>query len=220
MSGVPPVKPATTAPRAPAATPSSSGSLDAPATAPSNAELARTVHAVAAGDHAALASLYDSTQRFVFTLVTRLVRDRATAEEVTLDVYLQVWRRASSYAPERGKVLAWLLTIARSRALDRARAERVRDVESNVEERKDLVAPCECDPKLEPEREERCQLVAKALSALPEAQRRVVELAYFGGLSHTEIAERLSEPLGTVKTRVRLGLIKLRELLRPLEQVS
>lgn len=194
-----------------------------PSVAPSQEELAFLVRAVAAGDHGAMAGLYDSTQRFVFTLIARLVRDRSTAEEVTLDVYLQVWRKAASYTSERGKVLAWLLTIARSRALDRSRAERVRSVETNVitvEERNDLVAPCSCDPNSEPEREERCQLVSKALAALPELQRRAVELAYFGGLSHSEIAERLGEPLGTVKTRVRLGMIKLREMLRPLEQVS
>lgn len=194
-----------------------------PSVAPSQEELAFLVRAVAAGDHGAMAGLYDATQRFVFTLIARLVRDRSTAEEVTLDVYLQVWRKAASYTSERGKVLAWLLTIARSRALDRSRAERVRAVETNaltVEERNDLVAPCSCDPNSEPEREERCQLVSKALAALPELQRRAVELAYFGGLSHSEIAERLGEPLGTVKTRVRLGMIKLREMLRPLEQVS
>jgi RNA polymerase sigma-70 factor (ECF subfamily) len=193
---------------------------DGSAATPSQEELSFLVRAVAAGDHGAMGGLYDATQRFVFTLVARLVRDRSTAEEVTLDVYLQVWRKAASYTSERGKVLAWLLTIARSRALDRSRTERARAVETNVDERTDLVAPCGCDPETEPEREERCQLVSKALSALPEAQRRAVELAYFGGLSQSEIGERLGEPLGTVKTRVRLGMIKLREMLRPLEQVS
>ncbi|MCK6447954.1 MAG: sigma-70 family RNA polymerase sigma factor [Planctomycetes bacterium] len=191
----------------------------APAT-PGQERLAFLVSAVAAGEHAAMAEFYDATQRFVLTLVSRLVRDRSIAEEVTLDVYLQVWRRAASYTSARGKVLAWLLTIARSRALDRNRSERARVAETDVTEETRLAAPCACDPTLEPERAERCELVAKALALLPEVQRRAVELAYFGGLSHTEIAARLGEPLGTVKTRVRLGLLKLRELLRPLEQTS
>lgn len=220
MHGLPgPASPGTSSTERPSAARAGSSAGSSAAT-PGQERLAFLVAAVAAGDHAAMAEFYDATQRFVLTLVSRLVRDRSLAEEVTLDVYLQVWRRAASYTTERGKVLAWLLTIARSRALDRNRSERARVAESDVSEETRLAAPCACDPTLEPERAERCELVAKALGMLPDAQRRAVELAYFGGLSHTEIAERLREPLGTVKTRVRLGLLKLRELLRPLEQSS
>ncbi len=177
---------------------------------------------IARGDQAAMARLYDGTQRVVFALVVRLIPDRDLAEEVQLDVYLQVWQRAASFDPSRGEVMTWLLTIARSRALDRRRSREARErgrVEWSGQLDRDLAAcSCGCDPVQERNAQERCQSVREAIAGLPPAQRQVVELAFLSELSHAQIAERTKEPLGTVKTRIRLGMMKLREVLAGWEE--
>lgn len=170
---------------------------------------------VAGGDQSALTTLYDSTSRLVFGLVLRILNDRSTAEEVLLDVYTQVWRQASSYDSKRGTPLAWMMTIARSRAIDRLRSGR-----QEQQHREPLDAVGEVRSKGESPEEateisERQKIVRKALDTLSTEQREVLELAYFSGLSHSEIAIKLGQPLGTVKTRTRLGMMKLRELLKP-----
>lgn len=168
----------------------------------------------ARGDQSALGELYDATSRLVFGLVLRIVGDRASAEEVLLDVYTQAWRQAANYDAERGAPLAWLMTIARSRAIDRIRSSR----HDQLKDPLDAVAEI-TDREPSPEQatvdSERRRLVRAALETLPAEQREVVELAYYSGLSHSEIASRLGQPLGTVKTRTRLAMIKLREMLRP-----
>ena len=171
--------------------------------------------AVAAGDQAALATFYDGTSRLAFGLILRVLGDRASAEEVLLDVYTQVWRQAASYDRSRGTPLAWLTTIARTRALDRLRSgwqeqQRKQPLDDLFDAQSHEANPEETTALFEHQ-----QLVRKALAALSPEQRQVIELAYYAGLSHTEIAERLNQPLGTVKTRTRLGLLKLRDLLRP-----
>ena len=171
---------------------------------------------VADGDQYALNTLYDSTNRLVFGLVLRILNDRSAAEEVILDVYTQVWRQAALYDRSRGAPLAWIVTIARSRAIDRLRSGRL---EQQSKEPLDAVAEIRAttiSPEESTFSSERQRLIRSALDSLSPEQREVIELAYYSGLSHTEIAAKLGQPLGTVKTRTRLGMMKLRESLRPL----
>ncbi len=169
-----------------------------------------------------MARLFDGTQRVVFALIVRLIPDRDLAEEVLLDVYMQVWQRAASFDSTRGEVVTWLLTIARSRALDRRRSREARErgrVEWSEQLDQSLTAcACGCDPLEARSAQERCQSVREAIATLPPAQRQVVELAFLSELSHSQIAERTKEPLGTVKTRIRLGMQKLREVLAGWEE--
>jgi RNA polymerase sigma-70 factor (ECF subfamily) len=173
------------------------------------------IEKVAAGDDSALASLYDSTSRMIFGLLLRILNNVAAAEEVLIDVYVQVWRQASSYDRRRGSPMAWLIMIARSRAIDRLRSGR------QEREREEPLSQISTDRSSAPSPEEVAaaselsRLVRSALSALSPEQREVIELAYYSGLSHSEIAEKLRQPLGTVKTRIRLGMMKLREMLKP-----
>ncbi len=163
---------------------------------------------MARGDQAALAVLYDATATTVHALVVRIVKDDGIAEEVTGDVYFQAWKQAGRYDPGRGSPLAWLLAIARTRAIDRIRlAVAARTAHEPIEGlRLSSDRPGPDDAYAIDQRQRQVQA---ALAALPAEQRQAVELAYFGGLSHTEIAERLGDPLGTVKTRIRLAMHKL-----------
>ena len=167
------------------------------------------------GDQGAFAALYEATSKVVFGLVLRIVAERATAEEVLLDVYTQAWRQANSYDSSRGSPLAWLMTIARSRAIDRLRSSRQDHNKETIDESTNLVASS-LNPEEASVLSERQRLVRSALDSLVPEQREVLELAYYGGLSHTEIAEKTGHPLGTVKTRTRLGMMKLREMLSPI----
>ncbi len=164
-------------------------------------------------ESAALASLYDESSPVVFAVAVRMVGNEADAEEVTLDTYTQLWRTAAGYDPERGSVSAWLVTIVRSRAIDKLRARKTRTqleepLKGGSEPRATGASP-EQDSILS----QRRSRVLAALNQLPPDQRRALELAYFSGLPHSELAGRLGKPLGTVKTRIRLGIIKMRELL-------
>ncbi|MCI0336022.1 MAG: sigma-70 family RNA polymerase sigma factor [Acidobacteria bacterium] len=168
------------------------------------------------GDQAALATLYDTTNRLVYGLILRVLGDTSIAEEVLLDVYTQAWRQAESYDTQRGTPLAWLTTIARSRAIDRLRSgwqdqQRKESLDSLGDAPTNAATPEE-----ETVASERQRFVRAALEALSPEQREVIELAYYSGLSHSEIAAKLKQPLGTVKTRMRLGMIKLREALSPI----
>ena len=167
------------------------------------------------GDQSAFATLYETTSKVVFGLVLRIVPERATAEEVLLDVYTQAWRQAGNYDSSRGSPLAWLMTIARSRAIDRLRSNRQDQHNEAIDDANGLVASS-ISPEEASVMSERQRLVRMALDALVPEQREVLELAYYGGLSHTEIAEKTGHPLGTVKTRTRLGMMKLREMLSPI----
>ena len=176
---------------------------------------AALIRNVADGDQSALATLYDSTSRLVFGLVLRIVTDRSTAEEVLLDVYTQVWRQAAAYDIKRGAPLAWLMTIARTRGIDRLRSGRHEQQHKESLEGVGEVTASNESPETDTVTAERRQLVRSALERLSAEQREVIELAYYSGLSHSEIALRLGQPLGTVKTRTRLGMMKLRDMLRP-----
>ena len=175
--------------------------------------LASVVARVAAGDERAVGTLYDLTSRRVFALTLRILRDRGAAEEATLDVFTQVWKQADRYEPSKGTPLGWLLTMARTRAIDLVRSRgRHTDREARLDE-----ATAIPDRGRSPEDAGRdaedARRVRRALAVLPAEQREALVAAYFGGLSHTEVASALGQPLGTVKTRIRSGLIHLRRLL-------
>ena len=169
------------------------------------------LHAIAHGDEAALASLYDRYRLILFGLLVRILNSRQEAEDILQEVFIQVWRRAADFDERRGKPFTWLVTLARSRAIDRLRqlSARERLAVASAQE-----APPEAsDASLEAYRSEQKEIVAGALAQLPEEQRHSLLLAYFEGLTQSEIATRLGTPLGTVKTRMRTGMIKLRDLL-------
>ncbi len=168
---------------------------------------------IASGDQEALGTLYDASSSMVYGLALRIVSNTATAEEVTLDVYTQVWRQAATYDTKRGAPSAWLITLTRSRAIDRLRS-RAHDRPALAEQQPQPEAGA--TPEETTALTERRRLVQEACAQLPPEQRQVLELSYFSGLSHHEIARELDLPAGTVKTRIRLGIKKLRELLQPL----
>lgn len=178
------------------------------------------IERMAAGDESALGALYDRWADSVNALVERIVRDEAEAEEVVEAVFWQAWQQAGRYSTERGAPGAWLLAMARSRSLDRLRSLRRRRDEQPADESIFDRQPAAGDPLSDLTTSERAARVVAALQTLPDEQREVLELAYFEGLSQTEIAERLSQPLGTVKTRARLALRKLRDRLDALREVE
>jgi RNA polymerase sigma-70 factor (ECF subfamily) len=174
----------------------------------------------ARGDDRAIGQLYDRYGAVLYAVAYRIVGQRADAEEVVLEAFAQAWRDAARFDAERGSVAGWLTMIARSRALDlvRARGRRERMTANAAADRPDVppaMSAFRSDPAGALDHDERRRQVQQALDTLSPPQRQAIELAYFEGLSQTEIAERLQEPLGTVKTRVRLGMQKLRECLRP-----
>jgi RNA polymerase sigma-70 factor (ECF subfamily) len=152
----------------------------------------------------------------VHGLALRIVRDPGTAEEVVIDVYAQAFRQADSYDPLRGNPWAWLLTMARTRAIDRVRAERNRGRHQGPLDPGVELPSFDPDPEAVSRATERSRLVHAALAKLSQDQRQVIEIAYFSGLTHSEIAARLGQPIGTVKTRIRTGMMRLREALAPL----
>ena len=168
----------------------------------------------AAGDEAAFARLYDATRGRVFGLTLRILREPKEAEEAALEAYWAVWQRAADYDPRRGAPMTWLLTLARSRAIDLLRARRRRGVkESPGLEPARVLAEAAPSPEAAAANAERCTQVKAALATLPPAQRQAIEAAYFAGLSYAEAALALREPVGTVKSRIRLGLAALRRQL-------
>lgn len=175
------------------------------------------VRAMAHGDERAATLLYDRTSAVLYGLALRVTGQQADAEEVVLDAFAQAWRDAARFDPARASVIAWLTMMVRSRALDliRGRQRRARVTESAGQEPGDAVAmsqpPLEVDVAIE--HAERAHAVTSALDTLPTPQREAIELAFFEGLTHPEVADRLREPLGTVKTRIRLGMQKLRDAL-------
>jgi RNA polymerase sigma-70 factor, ECF subfamily len=169
------------------------------------------VQAIAAGDQLALHALYERTHRIVFTLTMRLTANRETAEELTIDVFHDVWRRASRYDAADGTVLAWIMNQARSRAIDRLRF----DSRQKRSHGGDAEPPAEAapDPRDVLELRQQAEWLRAALATLAPGERQAIETTFFAGLTHAEAAARLNLPLGTVKTRIRSGLHKLRQTL-------
>jgi len=168
---------------------------------------------MAQGEGDAVAELYDRHARSIYSLALRILADTTEAEDVVQDVFSQAWRQASRYSASRGAVAAWLLTMARSRAIDRLRARRARPAGVSDDRVADRLADAGTPPDSQVLSSEQVARVRAAVGELPLLQRAALELAYFEGLTHAEIADRLEEPLGTVKTRIRLAMLRLRDVL-------
>lgn len=173
---------------------------------------------VVKGEHQAFSQLYDQSSTLLYSMALRILGNREEAAELLQEVYLEVWRKVARYDVGRGTPIAWLITLTRSRAIDRLRARNSRAhhqvsellngaAASQVADRNPGPFEAHADQELR-------SLVGGALANLPQAQQQAIELAYYEGLSHMEIAARLNQPLGTVKTRIKLGMSKLRESLR------
>ena len=172
---------------------------------------AKLVHSIAGGDQFALHALYEMAHRMVFTLVMRITANRETAEELTVDVFHDVWRRASGYDAANGTVIGWIMNQARSRAIDRLRFENRKKRRDSGETQ--VLAEVAADPRDVLELQEQGRSLRAALTALTPDERQAIETTFFGGLTHAEAATRLNQPLGTIKTRIRSGLHKLRQAL-------
>ena len=172
-----------------------------------------TLERMARGDHEALAELYDRHSRLVYSLALRIIRDQGEAEDIVQEVFSQAWRQAGRYEARRGNVIAWLLNLTRSRAIDRLRGRQSRPEAASDSllaiDIPDLTLPVDEQLSLEG----RASRVRAAMKELSVLQRVAIELAFYEGLTHVEIAERLELPLGTVKTRIRQGPLKLKDRL-------
>ncbi|HIK42563.1 sigma-70 family RNA polymerase sigma factor [Thermoleptolyngbya sp. M55_K2018_002] len=186
---------------------------------PSTSEEAHLLARIAQQDQSALSLLYDRYARVLYSLAFRILGSVEEAEEIVLDVFSQVWKLAGRYDPRRGRVDAWLFMLTRSRSLDRLRSlQRVsKAVESSTEAAKTVPQAQISDPTEDVLINERRDRVLAAMQRLPVEQREVLELAYYEGLTHVEIATKTGKSLGTVKTRIRLGLNKLRQVLDALD---
>jgi len=186
--------------------------VPAPLTTPTahTAHLGSLLQRSAKGDEAAFGELYDATAARVHGLALRVVRDPAQAEEVTQEAYLETWRTASRYDPDRGSAISWLMTIVHRKAVDRVRSAEASSKRDATYHHRNQ--PVEHDSTAEAAHSSlEAQRVRNALAALTTVQREAVELAYLGGYTHTEVAGLLQLPIGTAKTRIRDGLIRLRD---------
>lgn len=169
-------------------------------------------------DRRALEAIFDRYGDLVYSTALRVLRDPHLAQDVSQEIFVRLWRKPQSYSAERGRFTTWLISVARNRAVDEVRSRRRRhryETASPEEQEREVPAGDANDPALSAQLAEQARLVRAALAELPPEQRQVLELAYFGGLTQQEIADRLAQPLGTVKTRIRLGMQKLRAALAP-----
>jgi RNA polymerase sigma-70 factor (ECF subfamily) len=166
-------------------------------------------------DTQAMADLYDRFGRLVFSVIYGIVRDTGTAEDLVQETFLRIWNRAAGFDAEKGSLGPWLLTVARNRAIDHIRSAGARNLKNSLElEERDYKA-VQTNTELDLQNKDQAKVIRAAMDKLSENQRRVIELAYYEGLSQTEMADKLGEPLGTVKTWVRAALKKLRDELHP-----
>lgn len=171
---------------------------------------------MASGDSNALETLYDRYSPTLYALLLRILAVPEDAQEVLQEVFLQIWNRAAMFDEARGSEIAWMISIARSRGIDRLRSRRLRGERENDAGREISIRPANVETKTSMDNaiaSEQSRVVRSALAELPEAQRLALELAYFEGLSQSEISAKLNEPLGTIKTRMQLGMKKLRDKL-------
>jgi RNA polymerase sigma-70 factor (ECF subfamily) len=169
-------------------------------------------------DLQAFRALYQRHGNLVYSASLRVVRDTQIAEDMVQEIFLRIWRKPDAYVAQRGRFLTWLTSVTRNRAVDEVRSRNRRfrhETASPEEQEREFAAPESNDPALTAEVSDQRRLILAAMLGIPSEQREVIELAYFGGLTQQEIAERLSQPLGTVKTRIRLGMQKLRSALTP-----
>jgi len=165
------------------------------------------VTAIRSGDQGAMAALYDRYSSIVYSVALRVLQDTGAAEDVLQEIFMQLWRNPGAFDANRGNMAAWLAVISRHRAIDTLRRRRP---ENNIE---DLVVSVEPDLAGNADRTRTMDKVRGALETMPSTQRSVLEMAYFEGLTHVEIADKTGEPLGTIKTRIRAGLLSLRKVL-------
>ena len=169
-------------------------------------------------DKRAFEAIFDRYGDLVYSTSLRVLRDAHLAQDVSQEIFVRLWRKPESYVAERGRFLTWLISVTRNRAVDeiRSRSRRLRhETASPEEQEREIPAGEGNDPALNAQLAEQARTVRAALALLPPEQRQVIELAYFGGLTQQEISDRLEQPLGTVKTRIRLGMQKLRAALAP-----
>ncbi len=172
---------------------------------------------VVKGDQQAFSQLYDHSSTLLYTMAFRILGNQEEANELLQDVYLEVWRKVARYDVGRGSPIAWLITLTRSRAIDRLRTRSSKNktamspIDSAISSHAADLGPSPYETQAD---QELRMAVGTAMTSLPPAQQQAIELAYYEGLSHQEIAARLNQPLGTVKTRIKLGMSKLRETLR------
>lgn len=179
--------------------------------------LANLLDLVARRDEAAMGEFYDQTKCLVYGLCLRILREPSAAEDATQDVYMQIWRKAPTFDSARGNALAWIRTISRSRALDKLRSSKVLFCRESPGEELGNFACSEPGPEQNSLLSERAQLIRSSISQMPLIQRRLIEMAFFDGLTQTEIAGQAALPLGTVKSRIRAGMRWLREQLSVLD---
>jgi RNA polymerase sigma-70 factor (ECF subfamily) len=165
------------------------------------------VTAIRSGDQAAMTALYDRFSSIVYAVALRVLQDTGAAEDVLQDIFMQLWRNPGAFDSTRGNMAAWLAVIARNRAIDALRKRRPQ------EDIHDVIVSVESDFASDADRSRTMEKVRGALQLMPSQQRSALEMAYFEGLTHTEIAEKTGDPLGTVKTRIRAGLLSLRKVL-------
>lgn len=167
------------------------------------------VSAIRAGDQNAMAALYDRYSPVVYSVALRVLGDTGAAEDVQQDVFMQLWRNPGAFDASRGNLGAWLAVITRNRAIDTLRKRRPQD------DLEDVILSVVPDLAADADRSRIATKIRELLGAMPPAQRSALEMAYYEGLTHTEIASKTGEPLGTIKTRIRAGLIALRKALEP-----
>ena len=173
------------------------------------------VEQMAQGNHSALSQLYDQTSGILYSLALRIVRNTEDAEETLHDAYLRAWRYASAYSDQRGSVLSWLVLMTRTSAIDRLRATKRHNSAHSLDEYYDAESPL-ASPENEVVSNQKAHRIRIAMRELSPEQKEAIELAFFGGLSHSELAEHLGVPLGTIKTRIRSGLQRMRGSLEDL----
>jgi RNA polymerase sigma-70 factor (ECF subfamily) len=180
-----------------------------------NREWPDLIAKTARGDQEAFSRLYDQSSPQIYGLILRMINDPQVAEEVTMDVYAQVWKQAQSYDVNRGTPMGWLVAIARTRAIDQLRSGKLKRTSMTGMEDIARVASDRATPEEQSSARQRAEIVREALASLPFEQRQSLILAYFDGYSQSEISVKLGLPLGTIKTRIRLGMMKLRDVLAP-----